>query len=204
MNLKFLLLSMTVISLGSAALPANAEGPRWDYAPNVYGQESHPQIRSHKYTAPHSVTPGAMRHSNVFAGVDPALLKPKPIVAPNPIQSVQAIVSVPQVQAAPFRNDFGAPISEQHAAPTRMAMNNPTNSPAPQQHIASANNVMGHLRTPRHATSQIAHAAPLPTIAGYGPGMGYQAGNPTPGSYGGGGRDTNTNVNGHIVGLGHH
>jgi hypothetical protein len=197
MNLKFFLLSMTVISLGAAALPANAEGQRWDYAPNVYGPESHQHFNKHPYIAPHAVTPGAMPKSSVFLGVNPALLKPRPVVAPMPTQAVQAAISIPQVQAAPFRNDFGAPISEQKAAPTQMAMAHPGSAP----HFSSSHDGHATLRTPRHTTSQVARPAALPAIAGYGPGMGYQAGPTVPSSYGSG-QNTSTAVSGVI--RGHH
>jgi hypothetical protein len=190
MNAKSIFLAVSLIALGQA-LPAHAEGPRWDFEPNKYGTESHQNMKKHQYVQPHAVQTGSMPHSNAFlAGLSPSSLAPKP-VAPPPTQAVQASISVPQVQAAPFKNDFGAPISEQHANPTAMA---PAKS-APAQYVATS----GHarLRTPVHAISQHAIAHSMPRIETYN--QGFTPGVAVPQSVGSG-SSASTAVNGRIVG----
>jgi hypothetical protein len=194
MNIKFLLLSATLIT-AAQVLPAGAyEGPRYIFAPSIYakGSQQNPQ----RLKSPYSVTAGSMPRSGIL-GINPTLLQPKPVAISVPTNSVQAVVSVPQIQTAPFNSDFGAPISEQKAAPTQMAMAKPAAAP----HFISSHDGHAILKTSPHTTSQIARPAPLTPIQTYKPGVGYQAGSTVP-AMSGGDQNTSTAVSGVI--RGHH
>jgi len=195
---------MTIFSAG-LALPANAQGAqegmsRWTYAPNVWGAKGKVKPRPVAAVLPHSVAPGAMPHANAFLGVDPSMLKATP-PAPQAQQQTQIAINVPHVQAAPFRNDFGAPIDESKAQSKPMAqLPMPVAKPMSPSR-GSNESVSGHLRRPVHSNAQIAHAAPLPQIQSYGAGNGY-----VPGAFGAGtgtGSRVDTGVNGRIISKGH-
>jgi len=198
MKFKFFLLSLTILAAGQA-MPANAQGhaqegqSRWTFAPNVYGAKGRVKNVQPAYV-PHAVTAGAMPHSNAFLGVDPSRLAPPP--RPEVQQQTQIAVSVPHVQAAPFSNDFGAPIGEQSARPNQMTQ---SQMPAARSMSPSrSSGVSGRLRTPVHSIARVAHANSLPTIQSYGSGNGY-----TPGAAGAGtgaSTMTGTAVSGVIVG----
>ena len=199
MNAKSIFLAVSLIAVSGSMSAAHAEGraamdPRWQYEPNTYGPESHQNHNRHAYTQPHSVTTGSMPKSNAFlAGLSPSALAPKPVApSPQPTQAVQAIVSMPHVQAAPFKNDFGAPISEQHANPTAMA---PAKAMSGAPRVAT--NGYAHLRGPMHITSQHATPHAMAPIASYG-GNNFSAGHFVPTSSGSG-MSANTAVSGTIV-----
>jgi hypothetical protein len=210
MKVRFILLSLAILAAGQA-LPANAQeggngangvmdgGNRWIYKPNVWG--SRPKVKPVPAAyVPHSVSNGAMPHASAFLGIDPSMLK-KPTPTPPAVQQqVQAIVSVPHTQAAPFNPNFGAPVSE-HIAQSKPMTESP--SPAAKSmsgpHIASSGDVHGVLRPYRHSSAH-AIAASLPQIQSYG-GQGYSPGVFDPGA--GNSMSTHTAVSGSIVSKRH-
>lgn len=202
MKFKFFLLSLTILAAGQA-LPANAQGhaqegmSRFTFEPNHFGARARAKAPALAPYVPHAVTAGAMPHSNAFLGVDPSRLAPPP--RPQVSQETQIAVSVPHVQAAPFSNEFGAPISEQSARPTQM-----TQSPMPAARSMSPSRssaVSGRLRTPVHSIARVAHPASLPTIQSYGSGNGYSPGATGAGT--GASTSTSTALTGRIIGQKH-
>jgi hypothetical protein len=214
MKLNSFLLSLSILAAAGQALPANAQeggsgagqaqegGSRWVYKMNTWGAKPKQKLRPMAAPVPHSVSQGSMPSAASMLGITPADLKPAPAPTPKVQQQVQAIVSVPRVQAAPFNNQFGAPVSE-HIAHSKPMTESP--SPAaksmPGSHIASSGDVHGTLRPYRHSTAQHAIAASLPQIQSYG-GQGY-----TPGVFdaagSGAGSHTISAVNGVIVSRRH-
>ena len=211
MKFKFLLLSLAIFAAGQA-LPANAQegggsgsgimdgGNRWIYKPNVWGSKPKQKIQPKAYV-PHNVSQGSTpTASSMLGGLLPSELKPAP--APPPVQKeVQAIASIPHVQAAPFRNDFGAPVVEHIARPkpmTESSMPDAKSMTPPQ--ASSSGNVYGKLRKPHYPIAQIARANPLPQIQSYG-GQGYSPGAYQAGS--GAAQSTHTAVSGVIVSKRH-
>jgi|GEM_PF-3386738 len=199
MKFKFFLLSLTILAAGHA-LPANAQGhaqegmSRFQFEPHTFGARARAKQPAMAPYVPHSVSAGAMPHSNAFLGVDPSRLAPPP--RPQVQQSTQIAVSVPHVQAAPFSNEFGAPINEQiaHSNPMTQSQMPAARSMSPSRSSA----VSGRLRTPVHSIARVAQANSLPTIQSYGSGNGY-----TPGAAGAGtgaSSRTDTAVSGVIVG----
>jgi len=215
MKFKFLLLSLTIFAAQAAgqALPANAQegggsgsgimdgGNRWVYRPNVWGSQKKPKIQPKAYV-PHNVSQGITpTASSMLGGLSPADLKPAPATPPVQKQ-VQAIASIPHVQAAPFRNDFGAPVTEHIAQSKPMTESSmPAAKSMTPTHIASNSDLHGRLvRRPVYPTAQSARAVSLPIVQNYGP-QGY-----TPGAFGAGSgaaQSTNTAVSGVIVSKRH-
>jgi hypothetical protein len=207
MKFSLFLLSLTIFA-GAQALPANAQEAggaqegmsRWQYKPNVWGSKPKSKPQTQVYV-PHSVRPGTMPHSSAFLdGLSPSQLRPTP-PTPQVQQQVQAIVSVPHTQAAPFRNDFGAPVSEHIAQSKPMTESSmPAAKLMSPAQVASSGEVTGHLRHNPHVNARHGIAASLPQIQGYG-GQGYSPGVFDPGS--GTTHSTKTAVNGVIVHRGH-
>ncbi len=208
MKSRFILLSLAIVAAGQA-LPANAQegaggdrplaqegGMRWNYRPNVWGAKKASKPQPVAYV-PHSVSPGAMVHASDYLGIDPSKLKRPAPPPPTVQQQVQAIVSVPHTQAAPFEREFGAPMSE-HKAPSKSM----TESPSPaaksmtQPQTASNGNVHGHLRPFSHPNAQHAIAASLPPVQTYGD-QGYKPGVYDAGA--GNGSHTDTSLSGRVI-----
>lgn len=195
MKFKFLLSVMSLFAVANIALPAAqaqeaaAPSQRWKFAPNVYTIEQ-PIMPKHyaSYSpATRTVTTGSVPKGSSFLGINPAILKPRP-VAPAPMP--QPVVTA-QLRPATFNNSFGKPIA---AAPTELPLTAapaqalPSSKAATPARIAQSHprhsavgNVSGRLRTRPVPASQMAR----PQITSYGPNTGYIPGISTPSASGG-------------------
>lgn len=205
MKFKFLLSVMSLFAVANIALPAaqaqeaSAPSQRWHFAPNVYRVEQPTMPKNYASYSPatRTVTTGSVPKGSSFLGINPAILKPRP-VAPAPMP--QPVVTA-QLRPATFNNSFGKPIA---AAPTELPLTAAPAGALPQPkaaapaHIAQSHprhsavgNVSGRLRTRPVPASQMAR----PQIASYGPNTGYIPGISTP-SASGGGYSSSATVNG--------
>jgi hypothetical protein len=216
MNIKLATLSIISIAAGIAvSQPANAEGARFDFAPQTYAMDS---VKPHHHypSGPlPNVTAGAMPRSSSMLGVDPIMLaKPAPQVAPiartnvtpqisfsNPIPKI--VPQLPPLQptqlaATPFNKMFGNP-NNPNQAPVVASLPAPKAQPIARQHTQG---VTGRLRRPVAPVAMTGVSGRLRTpaanVANYGQGIGY-----TPGAFlpvqSGSGMSTSTNVSGSVL-----
>lgn len=188
MNIKFLTLSIvTVAGIAGTVSPAQAQGARFQYEPNVWGSEVHARRAASRnpQVAPHSVMPGAMPRSSNFLGVSPNFLTkpqaPKPILVPETVVVARPTVPQPvqpqvpivaqQQQLTPFNSLFGKPTSPVTQQPAAQS------APAAQQ-LPASKSVAAHHRPTHRATNnlrgkllprkQAVPAVATPQIANYG------------------------------------
>jgi hypothetical protein len=195
MKFKFLLSVMSLFAVANIALPAaqaqeaSAPSQRWHFAPNVYRVEQPTMPKNYASYSPatRTVTTGSVPKGSSFLGINPAILKPRP-VAPAPMP--QPVVTA-QLRPATFNNSFGKPIA---AAPTELPLTAAPAGALPQPKAAApariAHAPVHHaswdgratLRKPHVPSSQMASSQPIAT---YGQGHGYEVGVNTPSASGG-------------------
>lgn len=200
MNFKIFLSVIALAATSIAALPAaqaqeGGGNARWKFAPNVYKLEQPTGPRQHAFSEPplQQVRRGATPSAANMLGFNPAQLKKPVVVAQAPAQPQQNVMS--QLGVPNFNNLFGKPTGEASKATASalpmtaqmpkagaIAPTKPAAVRAPIRHIASNNNVAGHLRRPAHSRPTMASAGP---IQSYGQGQGYVPGSTAPGVSGG-------------------
>lgn len=173
MNVKFAILStIAIIAASSTVQSAEAKGARFDYAPNVWKNETARMPAGYGEPAPsqHSVTHGSMPKANSMLGIDPSMLaaRPRPPVSRGPrvapiaqtqLSGIPSFTSVvPMLNPfAPVQNkgQFGQPLSvppvmaslPPQASKPQAAQSKPT---AP---VSVSSNVGARVRVPSNANS---------------------------------------------------
>ncbi|HEY9784538.1 MAG TPA: hypothetical protein V6D17_03980 [Candidatus Obscuribacterales bacterium] len=221
MMIRTALISAVAIAVAAVAVqPANAQGARFKFAPNVYKLEESRVPHGAGMATPqpmHSVRLGAVSGGKSLLGLDPQMLR-KPIRHMAPVAPIaQTVVAakpsftnvIPQFVPSQFKAQFGQPLSvpAAKAAPTQAlpqpaqaqpnalannAVSGKLTPPAKSAPIKVARAVSGRLKTPRRP---VGLAAQPQSIQSYGNQF-YRPGTYVPT---GSGSSTRTDVYGHII-----
>jgi hypothetical protein len=213
------LLSLAIVALAATSMQSasaqETRGARFNYAPNIWKAEkaSVPKGFGEHADIPHNVQSGAVPSHNML-GLDPSFLEkppaPVPQVAARPATtSLTPRLFVPKTNAS-FNPAFGRPqgvvaqsLPAAMPAPVPMvakpqvAMTKPATAPAQVAKVHHPSyvhtGVSGRLRTP-HLPS-VVPASATPSIASYGPGVGFLPGAYLPGN----GKSASTGLSGRLL-----
>lgn len=207
MKVSNFLISIVTIAAGVAiASPANAQGARFNFAPQKFRMDEGGVPKSNHYSGPvGTVSRGNVPKMN-YLGVDPAILRrPAPQIAAQPQPMTNVFPNLIPQQPAAFNNAFGKPMQPQSASATPNAMTVPPLPAAKSMskpQLRSAEHVQGRLRTPvkPRYIARSANAGSLSKpVASYGNNFGYVPGNTAPASSGAS-TSVSSSVNGRVVG----